>query len=212
MSYDGTGKLSEALAELFRLSAKNHNKIADLIKEAKQALAITAKAKRLPVATKQVIYQWHYQRVNLTGNETVELISQVNQNEVVELSSQPEAIEPVETISHTEPSELVEYISQPTHGETVETISQASLSQSVELFSQTRIAFYTQKAGQRSRQVIALEGYYMNALATLGVNKTDVPKWVQTAVNRWEAFNPELPITKQVKCLIVQALMDAIQS
>jgi len=64
MQYDGKGKLSVAIADLFRLSAKSHNQIADLITQAKTALSITSKARQLPDDVKLAIYRWHYERLN----------------------------------------------------------------------------------------------------------------------------------------------------
>lgn len=252
--YDGTGKLGDALAALHGISAKSHNKIAELISKAKAGLSIDSKAKRLPADAKLAIYRYHYERLNPVTDSVadnvetfsqsndsslveinsqndkagnVEIFSQGKEAQAVEVISQSESIEDVDIISQnvltdtvainsqpesveiilqTSSNQPVEYISHSVPGKSVETISQLALSPSVDLFSQTRVAFYVQKAGQRSRQVIALEGYYLNALAALGVSKADVPKWVQAAVDNWAAFAPDLPITRQVKCLIVREL------
>jgi len=64
MNYDGTRKLSEALAELCGCSPKNHNDIAALTKQAKDALGIASKIKKMPVDMKLAIYSWHYDRLN----------------------------------------------------------------------------------------------------------------------------------------------------
>lgn len=63
MNYDGTGKLSEALAALYGLSPKNHNDIAKLTKQAKDALGIAGKARRLSDDIKRAMYKWHYDRL-----------------------------------------------------------------------------------------------------------------------------------------------------
>jgi len=205
-TYNGTGKLSEALAELYGISPKNHNKIAELIKQAKKALAISNQARQMPTGTRLLIYRWHVERVHSNTN-SVAIFKQAEQIEPIGLHQQADS-ERVETISHAEVVDAVDIITQLNDSQSVEIISQAPIHQSVELFSQTRIAFYVQKHGKRERQVIALEGYYLNALAVLGVNKAEVPKWVQAAVDNWIAFDPELPITRQVKYLIVSGLID----
>lgn len=255
--YDGTGKLADAIADLYGLSPKSQSQIAKRIKQAKDELGITTKAKVLPDDLKLAVYQWHYARLQPAVGHTaiaedVETISQANQYDAVESFSQTDAVdlispigqaepvgiisqsetvetysqpdsapcveiitqnqasETVELISQIELNESAETISQPTPNETVEINSQIDTSQTVELFSQTRIAFYVQKSGKRERQVIALEGYYMNALAALGVSKADVPKWVQQAVDQYPEFNPDAPITRQVKMLCVQSLISAL--
>jgi len=64
MNYDGTGKLSEAIAELCKTSPKSSQLIAKLIAQAKDGLGITTKAKKLPDEVKLAIYRWHYGRLN----------------------------------------------------------------------------------------------------------------------------------------------------
>ena len=67
MNYDGSGKLSEALAVLYELSNKSLG-VSELLKEAKNALGITSKAKNLPADVKLAIYQWHYEKFNPVQN------------------------------------------------------------------------------------------------------------------------------------------------
>ena len=64
MHYDGTSKLGDALAALYGCSARSHNKIAELIAEAKAGLGMTSKARNLPDAVKLAIYRWHVERLN----------------------------------------------------------------------------------------------------------------------------------------------------
>lgn len=64
MQYDGTGKLAEAIADLCGLSPKSQAQIAVLIKQAKDGLGITSRAKKLPDDVKLDIYRWHYDRLN----------------------------------------------------------------------------------------------------------------------------------------------------
>ena len=64
MQYDGTGKLTDALAALSGYSPGNHNKIAELVAEAKAGLGMDGKARNLPAADRLAIYRWHYDRLH----------------------------------------------------------------------------------------------------------------------------------------------------
>jgi len=70
-------------------------------------------------------------------------------------------------------------------------------------FDDYRIAFYVTKRKERVRQVIAIDGFYVNALERRGIKKKDIAKWVQKEIDAWTAFDALLPITRQVKFLIV---------
>ena len=70
-----------------------------------------------------------------------------------------------------------------------------------------KVAFYTSTYSTKKRQVIGLDGFYLNALmSATGIDKKGIPAWIQKAVNDWTAFDDKLPITKQVKLLIVREL------
>jgi hypothetical protein len=74
-------------------------------------------------------------------------------------------------------------------------------------YSLTRVAFYTPWQVAKIRQVIALDGFYLNALMlATGIDKQSVPKWVQTAVDAHSEIDSTAPITKQVKFLIINEL------
>ncbi len=66
------------------------------------------------------------------------------------------------------------------------------------------------RKGKRERQVISLDGFFINALASIGLSKQAVPQWVQAQVNDWKAFDAQLPITRQVKYLIMQAVVKGL--
>lgn len=75
-----------------------------------------------------------------------------------------------------------------------------------------KVAFYTSTYGTKKRQVIGLDGFYLNALMTAtDINKKDIPAWIQSAVNDWMAFDDKLPITKQIKLLIVRELEEHLR-
>jgi len=209
--YDGTGKLAEALADLCGLSVKSQAAIAKLTAQAKDALKITGKV--LPLDDRLKVWQWHYDRLHPAG-ESVEIISQLPGNE------------PVEIVSQLPDNDAVEIIAQSVQVEPVEIISQAQNNKPVEIFSQTdddepevnnldviRIAFYANKDGKRIRQVIALDGFYLNGLiATTGITRQDVPKWVQTAVDAYRPFDPHRAVTRQVKYLIVRTMTEVLNA
>lgn len=204
--YDGVGKLGDALAALHGISPSNHNKIAQLIAEAKAGLNIDTKSRRLSDDVKLSIYHWHHERLNPATNETVEIVTQPRETETVEINSQIDNCKPVETFSHPDECNPVDIISQDADSEVVEINSQYGMNDLV------RIAFYTTTAAGRKRQVIALDGFYLNALMlAAGIGKADVTKWVQAQVDGWAAFDAELPITRQVKYLIVRELTEAMQ-
>ena len=94
MSFDGKQKLSEALASLYGLSSKSHNKLAKLIDEAKAALGIATKAKNLHIDVKLAIYQWHCDKLHRqAGTETVEKFSQSSNGDIIEIISQAEYVD-----------------------------------------------------------------------------------------------------------------------
>ncbi len=163
------------------------------------------------------------------GSKSVELFTQNNIqdadidsqsiiNGAVELCSRPD-VQPIGTILQDDTPLPVEVISQAKREETVDTISQPvtvgafTADNAVEMITQypdtaiVRIAFYTANNGSRTRQVIALDGFYVNALMlAAGIARRDVPKWIQLAVDSWAAFDSGLPITKQVKFLLIREL------
>ena len=123
-NYDGTGKLGEAIADLYRCSPRNHNKVAELIQQAKDQLGITSKSKNLPDEVKLAIWQWHYDRLHPATHEDVNIFSQIEQSESVGQS--------VETISQTKLPLPVDIISQSEQGDSVEIFAQDKPNKTVE--------------------------------------------------------------------------------
>jgi len=167
MAYDGTTPLKKAVADLIGCSPKNNNKLAHIVGQAKDALNITSKARKLPTETNQQIYSY-----------IVELYSQTKVD-TVEINSQPK-VYPVEIYSHTAN------------------------------FKSVRIAFYVTHKGEKKRQVIALDGFFINALSSIGISKQDTPKWIQAQVDEWTAFDSQLPNTQQVKYLIMREVVKGL--
>jgi len=215
MAYDGTTRLNLAVADLIGCSPKSNNKLANIIGQAKNDLGIISKAKKLPTELNQQIY-----------NHLVELFSQPINNDPVEIISQainPAIAEPentqqpsVELFSQDSVPKTLPLKPENPQQSTVEIISQPANNESVELFlhannfDNVRIAFYIMRKGKRERQVISLDGFFINALASINISKQDAPQWVQAQVNNWKAFDVQLPITRQVKYLIMLAVVKGL--
>jgi hypothetical protein len=84
MQYDGTGTLTDALADLYGCSPRNHNKIAELVAEAKTALGMTSKARNLPIADRLAIYRWHYDRLNPVQDGKQKVVSDTGAGQSVD--------------------------------------------------------------------------------------------------------------------------------
>ena len=213
MAYDGKTRLNLAVADLIGCSPQNNNKLAKVIGQAKSNLCITSKARKLSPGINQQIYS-HLVKIysQPANNAPVEINSQEHEPVTAEKEQTPQV--PVELYSQD--SEPTPPKSESLHQSTVEIISQPDSNESVELFSHTnnfanvRIAFYIMRKGKRERQVIALDGFFINALASIGISKQDAPQWVQAQVNDWTAFDGQLPITRQVKYLIMVAVVKGL--
>jgi hypothetical protein len=131
LRYDGKANLQPALAALYGCSAKNQEKLADLIKQAREGLGIIAeldsrrRAKRITdQPTKLAVWQWHYA-----------------------------------SLYPTSAAAMAERTAQRIHAPYL-------------IDDVVRIAFYTGNKGERIRQVIALDGFYVNALMlSAGIKK-----------------------------------------
>jgi hypothetical protein len=185
-TYDGTTPLQPVIAELLGYSMKSQNLIADAIQQAKDALGIDT---GLDIIGRP-------KRVRNPAD-----MLRVWQWHVDRLNQQP--------VKDCVQTEWVE----PKQIEHVEIILQSN-NEPVEIYSQDaliRIAFYTVKQDIKTRQVIALDGFYINALIlATGINKKGVTGWIQQSVNSWPEFDSNKPITRQVKQLLIKALTDRI--
>ncbi len=164
LMYDGKANLQPALAALYGCSPKNQEKLADLIKQAREGLGIIAerdsqgRAKRITdPSTKLAVWQWHYARLYPTSAAAM----------AERTAQRIDAPHPIDDV--------------------------------------VRIAFYTSNNSERTRKVIALDGFYVNALIlSAGIKKQDVPQWIQKAVDKYKGFDSDKPITKQVKYLLIR--------
>lgn len=213
MAYDGSTPLQAEIARLIKCSLKNQVKIASVTKQAKLDLGITSKARRLPTETKLQIYNHIVELYSQDDNEkSVEIISPTNNNDPVEIISQDNETEILECEITQQAS--VEINSQPS--EHVEIFSQTGNNEYVELpshtlnFDNVRIAFYIMRDSKRERQVISLDGFFINALASIKVSRKNAPQWVQAQVDNWTDFDSKLPVTRQVKYLIIREVVKGL--
>jgi hypothetical protein len=77
-------------------------------------------------------------------------------------------------------------------------------------FDSFRVGFYITKEGSKQWQVINLDGYWVNAFASIGVEQKDVPAFIRRQLSEWSAFDSTKPITKQVKALIMLSIVDGL--
>lgn len=215
MAYDGITPLKAAVADLIKCSPKSNNKLAKVIGQAKIDLSITSKARKLPTEINLQIYTHLVELYSqLDNDEPVEIISQDNAPTIPEPRNTQQA--PVEIFSQDSKKKSVPQKAEKPHNLAVNIISQTTSNNPVELYSHTpnfdnlRVAFYAVRNNKRERQVISLDGYFINALASIKVSKQDVPQWVQAQVDEWTAFDSQLPITRQVKYLIMREVVKSL--
>lgn len=228
-TYDGTTSLQTALAALCGCSIKSQGKIAKLIKQAKEGLGIVPVfdktgriSPHLSPQQRLAIWQWHcdrlksvdtyldtdntatttvdiFQQSALLEQPTTEQVETIANNNGVEINLQI-TTEPIEDSHHTDvhaPIEQVEVLPQ-VNDEIMQRLADNAM---------FKFAFYTSTYGVKNRQVIGLHGCYVNALLlATGINKKGIPAWIQSAVDSWGAFDDKLPITLQVKTLILREL------
>jgi hypothetical protein len=183
MQYDGSGKLAEAIADLFGLSPKSQEQVAKRIKEAKTGLGITSKAKVLPDEVKRAIYQWHYDRLN-----PVQDVKQTDNNNP-DLSSDST----VQNIKQDAPTQLDD-----------------DMDNAVYDFKQIHFAVMFAHKGHIKRTTVMLEGYLVKALQRKH-GLTDNPAiraWIEQAIkNDGVRFDSDAPLTRQVKRIITESLV-----
>ncbi len=205
MQYDGSGKLAEAIADLFGLSPKSQEQVAKRIKEAKAGLGITSKAKVLPDDVKLAIYQWHYDRLNPVQN-----IKQGGNGQDSPVQSLHDAtVQDVKQTDNNNPDLLA--------GSTVQNIKQDAPTQldddidnAVYDFKQIHFAVMFAHKGHIKRTTIMLEGYWVKALQRKQ-GLTDNPAiraWIEQAIkDDGVRFDSDAPLTRQVKRIIIESLV-----
>jgi hypothetical protein len=108
MSYDGKGKLAVALAALYGYSPKSHNKTAELVKQAKDALGITSNAKHLSDDVKLNIYRWHVDGNNAATAIQTDIVgeplSDTPPNSAEPMADSPATPEPAAQVEPSDPA------------------------------------------------------------------------------------------------------------
>jgi len=183
MQYDGSGKLAEAIADLFGLSPKSQEQVAKRIKEAKTGLGITSKAKVLPDEVKLAIYQWHYDRLNA--------VQDVKQTDSGGLDLAADRI--VQNIKQDAPAQLDDDIDVAVYD-----------------FKQIHFAVMFAHKGHIKRTTVMLEGYLVKALQRKHglVDNPAIRAWIEQAIkNDGLRFDSDSPLTRQVKRIITESLV-----
>jgi transposase-like protein len=203
MQYDGSGKLSEAIADLCGLSPKSGMQITERIKEAKDGLGITSKSKRLPDEVKLDIYRWHYERLNS--------VQDVKQDDGVQdnpVQSLPDTF--VQDVKQNDdklellPDNTVYNVKHDDGG--VYNVKRGDNDVPVDDFKQ--IHFAVTVAGKRT--TVMIEGYLVKALQRKhGLpDNMAIRAWIEQAIkNDGVRFDNDAPLTKQVKRLIVESFV-----
>ncbi len=232
MQYDGSGKLAEAIADLFGLSPKSQEQVARRIKEAKTGLGITSKAKVLPDNVKLAIYQWHYERLNPV--QDVKQGDSVQDNPVQ--SADDTAIQDIKPIAETPalpPDSIVQNVKQDnvvydvkqtdndnldlSPDSTVQNVKQNTpvqhdddIDNAVYDFKQVHFAVTVTHQGKPKRTTVMLEGYLVKALQRkhgLSDNPA-IRAWLEQAIKgdgvRFDSFTP---LTRQVKRIIIESFV-----
>ena len=60
---------------------------------------------------------------------------------------------------------------------------------------------------QTIHKLMMSDTFQLKALAAIGISKADAPKWIQQAIDGWQGFDTDKPITGQVKMLIINGLI-----
>lgn len=205
MQYDGTSNLGAAIANLCGLSPKSQAQIANLNKQAKDALGITSKSKNLPDEVKRAIWQWHYERLNPVQNvkqgDSVQdddvqslddtLVQDVKQSDDNKLDLLPDNA--VYNVKHDVPVQDDDDIDSAVYD-----------------FKQIHFAVTFPHQGQPKRTTVMLEGYLVKALQRKHglTDNAAIRAWIEQAIKsdgvRFDSF---APLTRQVKRVIVESFV-----
>jgi len=226
MNYDSATKLSDALASLHNVSPKNHNKLAALTQQAKDALRINTKAKRLPDDTKRAIFQWHVEQL-----KTVQDVKQDDDNRAQGDSSLDQApilknpLEPSNTEAVPLPPDNPPYhhdLDMQVPGQNLASYENfvhhdldmqvPDESDDVDLwdFEQVHFGVTIDYQPKPKRTTVMLEGYLVKAMQRkLGLtDNASIRAWIEQAIKAdgWR-FDCDAPLTRQVKRLIIESLV-----
>lgn len=229
MFYDGSGKLTFAIADLCGLSPKSSATIAKLINDAKDSLGITSKSKNQSDEVKLAIYQWHVERLcsvqaikqtdvldNLdqgSHDAIVQDVKQVNDeplelplDDAVQDVKQDESIQD-SPITQSLPAIVVQDIKQSIPVQ----IDDEDSDNPVYDFKQIHFAITITHKEHTKRTTVMLEGYLVKALQRKHnlADNTAIRTWIEQAIKAdGERFDSVAPLTRQVKRIIIESFVD----
>jgi hypothetical protein len=202
MTYDGSEKLSPAIASLCGLSPKSQAQIAALIKQAKNELGITSKSKNLPDEVKLAIYQWHYDRLNPV--QDIKQSDDIQEN--YELSSQYVIVQDVKQTDDKLELPLNEAVQNVKQDSPVQ-IDDRTSDNAVYDFKQIHFAINI----KTKRTTVMLEGYLVKALQRKHnlPDNTAIRTWIEQAIKAdGERFDSVAPLTRQAKRVIIESFVN----
>lgn len=226
MTYDGSEKLSPAIASLCGLSPKSQAQIAALIKQAKNELGITSKSKNLPDEVKLAIYQWHYDRLNPVQDikqaipvqsDDIQDNPEPSSHDVIvqdyDLLELPldESVQDIKQnesiqdspITHSLPAIAVQDIKQSIPVQ----IDDEDSDNAVYDFKQIHFAINI----KTKRTTVMLEGYLVKALQRKHnlADNTAIRTWIEQAIKAdGERFDSVAPLTRQAKRVIIESFVN----
>lgn len=214
MQYDGKSKLADAIATLYGYSPRNHNKIAELIRQAKTGLRTTGKARVMPEAVKQDIYRWLSERLSPVQNTKQ---ANVNQNDLFQ--SIDDGVDPtIKPINGKRPwltdspmqtinrDEAIQYIKQTAPVKRDDSNSGLNPDD----FDQLHFGVTINHKGQTKRTTVMLEGYWVKALQRKHglVNNATIRVWIEQEIKAAGGkFDSHEALTKQVKRIMIESFV-----
>lgn len=235
MQYDGTGKLVDALAALYGYSPRSHNKIAELIAEAKAGLGMTHKARNLPTADRLAIYRWHYNRLNPVQDGKQDELGDTGSVQAVDFSTEKKrrsvGIPPESPVNEQRHKGIIDNDKPPDEAQTttpakpVQNVKRVSPVYNVKHnapaqfngnnshlniddYHQIHFAVTINQQKQPKRTTVMLEGYLVKALQRKhGLpDNTAIRVWIEQAIRRdGVRFNTDAPLTKQIKRIVIES-------
>lgn len=197
MTYDGTTALNPEIAKLIGSDAKS--KVSIAIKKAKTVLGIDESKRVLSQYERVKVYNYF---AGLYSQPSIEMPNQATPiSDFVNGNSQADSKTIIEQAVNAVDEEVF-----PNGNPQIPPLG-VNISSHINNFDTVRVAFYIMRKGERERTVVRVDGFLMNALASIGISRQEVPKWIQAQVNNWSAFDSQLPVTLQVRYLITQAVV-----
>jgi hypothetical protein len=214
MQYDGKNKLADAVAGLYGYSPRNHNKIAELIRQAKTGLGIAGKAKVMPDEMKQDIYRWHCERLSSvqhnkqTDNNQLNLLQPVPNNvtQAIRPINDNYALPADSPIQTNKRDDAIQHVKQSTPVK----LNNGDKGSSSYDYEQLHFGVTITHKGQPKRTTVMLEGYWVRALQRKHdlTDNAVIRAWIEQAIKTdGGQFDSFAPLTKQVKRMIIESFV-----